>query len=117
MFQYDKVGFLETIGMKFIEYSYEQEVQNDYLVFVLRYINEFFLEKLILEKIDANLENRSVFVESIKTIGSQDILTKNNHNYLLKMIDKIKGLLQQTVTNNNMDNQQMVLTNYYNYLY
>lgn len=64
-------------------------MQNDYLVFVIRYINEFFLEKLILDNIDSNLVNKSVFVESVKTIGQQDILTKNNYNYLLRKINEI----------------------------
>ena len=75
-----KQTFFDKIGYKFVEFDFDHEIGNEYLIFVLDHINEFFLERVIIDNIDANMENKNIIAQTFKTVNKTDMLTQNNIN-------------------------------------
>ena len=95
--------FFQRIGYKFFEYSKEsEEIGTEYLIYVMNFINDFFLEQIVLRSIDSNMGNKNIIAETFKSINRQDILTRNNMNYLMKTMERIKQILSSNfgLTNN-----------------
>lgn len=97
------IGFYEIIGYKFIEFSHEKEIGNEYLFYVMEYFNEYLLNKLILENLGSDFENRNIIIENFNSIGKQDVLTQNNVNFLMKSVSDIKKLITHKQSNNTID--------------
>lgn len=88
-----KQSFFDKIGYKFVEFDFDHEIGSEYLIFVLDHINEFFLERVIVDNIDANMENKNIIAQTFKTVNKTDMLTQNNINYLIKILMEIKAIL------------------------
>ena len=88
-----KQTFFDKIGYKFVEFDFDHEIGNEYLIFVLDHINEFFLERVIIDNIDANMENKNIIAQTFKTVNKTDMLTQNNINYLIKVLIELKFIL------------------------
>jgi hypothetical protein len=97
------IGFYETVGYKFIEFSHERELGSEYLFYIIEYFNEYFLHNFILQNIDSDFKNRNIIIESFNSIGKQDVLTQNNVNFLMKSVSDIKKLITHKNSNNSID--------------
>ena len=86
-------NFFDKIGTKFIDYNFEHNIGPEYLIYVLDYINEFFLERLIIDNIDANMENKNIIAQNFKSANKNDMLTQSNINYLMKIFIELKYIL------------------------
>jgi hypothetical protein len=100
-------SFFDKIGYKFFEYSYDHEIGSEFIIYLLHYINDFFMEKIVIENIDTNMENKNIIAETFKAINKQDILTQNNMNYLMKILTQIKQIL--TFRSSNTGKKEIVL--------
>ena len=92
-------NFFNKIGTKFIDYNFEHNIGAEYLIYVLDYINEFFLERLIIDNIDANMENKNIIAQNFKSANKNDMLTQSNINYLMQIFIQLKYIL--TLDKNN----------------
>ena len=87
------ISFFDKIGYKFVEYNFNQEIASEYLIFVIDHINEFFLERVIIDNIDSNMENKNIIVQNFKQASQNDMLTQNNINYLVRKLIDLKLIL------------------------
>ena len=93
-------SFYNKYGYKYIDFNFESPIGEEYLLFVLDRINDFFLNSLILANIDNNTEDKNIISQNFKSLSSNDILTQSNINYLMKTLIEIKEILTQE---NNID--------------
>ena len=96
----DKKGILGNInsfynkyGYKYIELDFESPLGEEYILFVLDRINDFFLTSLILNNIDNNTEDKKIISQNFKSVTNNDILTQSNLNYLMETLIDIKNIL------------------------
>ena len=96
----DKKGILGNInsfynkyGYKYIELDFESPLGEEYILFVLDRINDFFLTSLILNNIDNNTEDKNIISQNFKSVTNNDILTQSNLNYLMETLIDIKNIL------------------------
>ena len=59
----------------------------------------FFLERLIIDNIDANMENKNIIAQNFKSANKNDMLTQSNINYLMQIFIELKYIL--TLDKNN----------------
>ena len=94
-------SFYNKYGFKFIEYNFDSPLGEEYVLFVLDRINDFFLNTLILSNIDNNTEDKNIISQNFKSVSSNDVLTQSNINYLMKTLIEIKDIL--TKDNNELN--------------
>ena len=100
-------SFYNKYGYKFIDFSFESPIGEEYLLFVLDRINDFFLNSLILTNIDNNTEDKNIISQNFKSLSSNDILTQSNINYLMESLIDIKNIL--TKENNELNNTYILI--------
>ena len=100
-------SFYNKYGFKFIEYNFESPIGEEFILFVLDRINDFFLNSLILSKIDNNTEDKNIISQNFKSVSSNDILTQSNINYLMESLIEIKNIL--TKENNEINNAYILI--------
>ena len=83
---YNKFGF------KYIEFNFENPTGEEYLLFVLDRINDFFLNSLIINNIDYNTENKNIISQNFKSGNNNDNLTQSNINFLMKSLTDLKHI-------------------------
>ena len=110
----DKKGILENVnsfynryGYKYIELDFESPLGEEYILFVLDRINDFFLTSLILNNIDNNTEDKNIISQTFKSVTNNDILTQSNINYLMETLIEIKNIL--TKGNKDLDNSYTLI--------
>ena len=86
-------SFYNKYGFKFLEYNFDAPIGEEYVLFVLDRINDFFLNSLILSNIDNNTEDKNIISQNFKSVSSNDILTQSNINYLMTALIEIKKIL------------------------
>ena len=96
----DKKGIVDNVnsfynkyGYKYIELNFESPLGEEYILFVLDRINDFFLTSLILNNIDNNTEDKNIISQNFKSVTKNDILTQSNINYLMEALIDIKNIL------------------------
>jgi len=94
-------SFFSKFGYKYIEFNFENPTGEEYLLFVLDRINDFFLNSLIINNIDYNTENKNVISQNFKSTSSSDILTQSNINYLMEILKDIKVIFSKDEQNQN----------------
>ena len=85
-------SFYNRYGYKYIEFNFESPLGDEYILFVLDRINDFFLTSLILNNIDNNTEDKNIISQSFKSVTNNDILTQSNINYLMEALIDIKDI-------------------------
>ena len=110
----DKKGILENInsfynkyGYKYIELNFESPLGEEYILFVLDRINDFFLTSLILNNIDNNTEDKNIISQNFKSVTKNDILTQSSINYLMQTLIEIKNIL--TKGSKDLDNSYILI--------
>ena len=83
-------SFYNKFGFKYIEFNFENPTGEEYLLFVLDRINDFFLNSLIINNIDYNTENKNIISQNFKSANNNDILTQSNINFLMKSLADLK---------------------------
>ena len=94
-------SFYYKFGYKYIEFNFENPTGEEYLLFVLDRINDFFLNSLIINNIDYNTENKNIISQSFKSTNNNDILTQSNINYLMENLKDIKYIFSKDRNNQN----------------
>ena len=94
-------SFYNKFGYKYIEFNFENPTGEEYLLFVLDRINDFFLNSLIINNIDYNTENKNIISQSFKSTNNNDILTQSNINYLMENLKDIKYIFSKDRNNQN----------------
>ena len=94
-------SFFNKYGFKFIEYNFDSPLGEEYILYVLDRINDFFLNSLILSNIDNNTEDKNIISQNFKSISNNDILTQSNINFLMESLIEIKNIL--TKENNELN--------------
>ena len=94
-------SFFHKFGYKYIEFNFENPTGEEYLLFVLDRINDFFLNSLIINNIDYNTENKNIVSQSFKSTNNNDILTQSNINYLMENLKDIKNIFSKDRNNQN----------------
>jgi hypothetical protein len=94
-------SFFNKYGYKFIDFNFESPIGEEYLLFVLDRINDFFLNSLIIANIDNNTEDKNIISQNFKSVSSIDLLTQSNINYLMDALINIKNIL--TKENNELN--------------
>ena len=97
----DLNSFYSKFGYKYIEFNFENPTGEEYLLFVLDRINDFFLNSLIINNIDYNTENKNVISQNFKSTSSNDILTQSNINYLMEILKDLKTIFSKDEHNQN----------------
>ena len=87
--------FYYKFGYKYIEFNFEEPTGEEYLLFVLDRINDFFLNSLIINNIDYNTENKNIISQNIKSLNNNDILTQFNINFLMKSLTELKAIFKK----------------------
>ena len=100
-------SFFNKYGYKFIDFNFESPNGEEYLLFVLDRINDFFLNSLILANIDNNTEDSNIISQNFKSVSSNDILTQSNINYLMEALIDIKNIL--TKENNELNKTYILI--------
>ena len=100
-------SFYNKYGYKFIDFNFESPIGEEYLLFVLDRINDFFLNSLIIANIDNNTEDKNIISQNFKSVSSNDILTQSNINYLMQTLIDIKNIL--TKENNELNNTYILI--------
>ena len=100
-------NFYNRYGYKFIDFNFESPNGEEYLLFVLDRINDFFLNSLIIANIDNNTEDKNIISQNFKSVSSNDILTQSNINYLMEALIDIKNIL--TKENNELNNNYILI--------
>ena len=100
-------SFYNKFGYKFIDYNFDSPLGEEYILFVLDRINDFFLHSLILNNTDNNTENKNIISQNFKSVSSNDILTQSNINYLMETLIEIKNIL--TKENNELDKNYILI--------
>ena len=100
-------SFYNKYGYKFIDFNFESPIGEEYLLFVLDRINDFFLNSLIIANIDNNTEDKNIISQNFKSVSSIDILTQSNINYLMEVLIDIKNIL--TKENNELNNTYILI--------
>ena len=95
----DLNSFYNKFGYKYIEFNFENPTGEEYLLFVLDRITDFFLNSLIINNIDYNTENRNVISQNFKSTSSNDILTQSNINYLMEILKDLKTIFSKDEQN------------------
>ena len=110
----DKKGILDNMnsfynkyGYKYIELNFESPLGEEYILFVIDRINDFFLSSLILNNIDNNTEDKNIISQNFKSVTKNDILTQSNINYLMETLIEIKNIL--TKGNKDLDNSYILI--------
>ena len=85
-------SFYNKFGFKYIEFNFENPTGEEYLLFVLDRINDFFLNSLIINNIDYNTENKNIISQNFKSGNNNDILTQSNINFLMKSLTDLKHI-------------------------
>ena len=88
-------SFYSKFGYKYIEFNFENPTGEEYLLFVLDRINDFFLNSLIINNIDYNTENKNVISQNFKSANNNDILTQSNINFLMKSLTDLKEIFSR----------------------
>ena len=88
-------SFYFKFGYKYIEFNFENPTGEEYLLFVLDRINDFFLNSLIINNIDYNTENKNIISQNIKSANNNDILTQSNINFLMKSLTDLKMIFSK----------------------
>ena len=110
----DKKGIVDNVnsfynkyGYKYIELNFESPLGEEYILFVLDRINDFFLTSLILNNIDNNTEDKNIISQNFKSVTKNDILTQSNINYLMQTLIEIKNIL--TKGSKDLDNSYILI--------
>ena len=110
----DKKGILDNMnsfynkyGYKYIELNFESPLGEEYILFVIDRINDFFLTSLILNNIDNNTEDKNIISQNFKSVTKNDILTQSNINYLMETLIEIKNIL--TKGSNDLDDSYILM--------
>ena len=93
--------FYFKFGYKYIEFNFENPTGEEYLLFVLDRINDFFLNSLIINNIDYNTENKNIVTQNFKNTTNTDILTQSNINYLMEKLKDLKEIFSKDKDNKN----------------
>ena len=94
-------SFYFKFGYKYIEFNFENPTGEEYLLFVLDRINDFFLNSLIINNIDYNTENKNIISQNFKSTSNNDILTQSNINYLMEVLKELKKIFSKDENNKN----------------
>ena len=94
-------SFYYKFGYKYIEFNFENPTGEEYLLFVLDRINDFFLNNLIINNIDYNTENKNIVTQNFKNTSNNDILTQSNINYLMEKLKELKEIFSRDKDNKN----------------
>ena len=94
-------SFYFKFGYKYIEFNFENPTGEEYLLFVLDRINDFFLNSLIINNIDYNTENKNIVTQNFKNTSNNDILTQSNINYLIEKLKELKNIFSKDKDNKN----------------
>ena len=100
-------SFYNKYGYKYIEFNFESPLGEEYILFVLDRINDFFLTSLILNNIDNNTEDKNIISQNFKSVTKNDILTQSNINYLMQTLIEIKNIL--TKGSKDLDNSYILI--------
>ena len=100
-------SFYNRYGYKYIEFNFESPLGEEYILFVLDRINDFFLTSLILNNIDNNTEDKNIISQSFKSVTNNDILTQSNLNYLMEALIDIKDIF--TKGSKDLDNSYILI--------
>ena len=100
-------SFYNKYGYKYIEFDFESPLGEEYILFVLDRINDFFMTSLILNNIDNNTEDKNIISQNFKSVTKNDILTQSNINYLMETLIDIKTIL--TKGNQDLDNSYILI--------
>ena len=92
-------SFYYKFGYKYVEFNFENPTGEEYLLFVLDRINDFFLNSLIINNIDYNTENKNIVAQNIKNTSNNDILTQWNINYLMEKQKELKEIFSKDKDN------------------
>ena len=110
----DKKGILENMnsfynkyGYKYIELNFDSPLGEEYILFVIDKINDFFLTSLVLNNIDNNTEDKNIISQNFKSVTKNDILTQSNINYLMETLIEIKNIL--TKGSKDLDNSYILI--------
>ena len=93
--------FYYKFGYKYVEFNFENPTGEEYLLFVLDRINDFFLNSLIISNIDYNTENKNIMTQNFKNTSNNDILTQSNINYLMKKLKELTDIFSKGKDNKN----------------
>ena len=93
--------FYYKFGYKYIEFNFENPTGEEYLLFVLDRINDFFLNSLIINNIDYNTENKNILTQNFKNTTNTDILTQSNINYLMEKLKELQEIFSRDKDNKN----------------
>ena len=96
-------SFYSKFGYKYIEFNFENPTGEEYLLFVLDRINDFFLNSLIINNIDYNTENKNIISQNLKSANNNDILTQSNINFLMKSLTDLKNIFSKDRNIQNTD--------------
>ena len=94
-------SFYFKFGYKYVEFNFENPTGEEYLLFVLDRINDFFLNSLIINNIDYNTENKNIVTQNFKNTSNNDILTQSNINYLMEKLKELKDIFSKDKDNKN----------------
>ena len=92
-------SFYFKFGYKYVEFNFENPTGEEYLLFVLDRINDFFLNSLIINNIDYNTENKNIISQNFKSTSNNDILTQSNINYLMEILKELKNIFSKDENN------------------
>ena len=100
------ITFYEFIGHKFLENNNDgmKNLGEEFICCIIRIINEFLFEKLVLENLDSNLQHMHILAQTFKPFSKQDILSMSNINFLLKIISETKKIFN-SVSKNEEENK------------
>ena len=96
-------SFYSKFGYKYIEFNFENPSGEEYLLFVLDRINDFFLNSLIINNIDYNTENQNIISQNIKSANNNDVLTLSNINFLMKSKTVLNNIFKKDRNVQNSD--------------
>ena len=94
-------SFYYKFGYKYIEFNFDNPTGEEYLLFVLDRINDFFLNSLIINNIDYNTENKNIVTQNFKNTTNTDVLTQSNINYLMEKLKDLKEIFSKDKDNKN----------------
>ena len=92
-----KQTFYETIGYQLFETeSSDSSIGNDFIVILVKLMNDFLLENILLSNINPNLQNMHILSQTPKPFIQDDVVSLSNLNYLLKVISSTKDIISSS---------------------